>query len=118
MNNLDITAASLMAEWESIQRQLEPLFRARDFKSTNQWMEKGINLFLQFLYLTNDETFIPHNQITLNQFPFKPVNLEERLGFIKSRPGLYHSYRQLSELMIEQEKQFVKGNIVKKSSRT
>ena len=118
MNNRREAAAAILAEWEIIQSQLAPLFRVRDQKYTQEWMEKGINLFLQFLYLTNHETFLSSNEIRYNQFLFKPVNLEERIDFISSRPGLYHSYRQLSELMLEQEKQFVKSNIIKKSSRS
>jgi hypothetical protein len=119
MNNRREAAAAILGEWESIQSQLAPLFRARDQKNTKEWMKKGINLFLQFLYLTNNEIFLSSNgnKINYDQFLFKPVNLEERIDFIISRPGLYHSYRQLSELMHEQEKQFVKSNIVKKSSR-
>lgn len=117
MNNRGEAVAAILAEWEGIQKQLAPLFRARDQKNTKKWMEKGINLYLQFLYLTNHETFPPINRNRYDQFLFKPVNLEERIDFINSRPELYHSYRQLSELMIEQEKQFVKSNIIKKSSR-
>ena len=52
------------------------------------------------------------SQLTLLEM--KPVNLEERLGFIISRPTLFHSYRQLTELMVEQEKLYAKKNIVKK----
>jgi len=118
MNNRRETAAAILAEWEIIQSQLAPLFRARDQKNTKEWMENGINLFLQFLYLTNHETFLSSNEIRYDQFLYKPVNLEERIDFIHSRPGLYHSYRQLSELMLEQEKQFVKSNIIKKSPRS
>ena len=115
MNNRGEAAASILTEWKSIQSQLMPLFRARDQKNTKEWMERGITLFLQFLCLTNHETRLTCNPISSDRFIYKPVNLEERMDFIKSRPGLYHSYRQLSELMIEQEKLFVKSNIVKKN---
>ena len=118
MNNHGESAAAILKEWKNIQSQLIPLFRARDQKNTKEWMEKGITLFLQFLYLTNNyEPHLTFNEISSDRFKYKPVNLEERMDFIKSRPGLYHSYRQLSELMIEQEKLFVKSNIVKKSPR-
>ncbi|PLS03577.1 YpoC family protein [Neobacillus cucumis] len=117
MNNRLEAAAEILAEWEDIKGQLEPLFHARNLINTKEWVEKGINLFLQFLYLTNHDNSTPNQKISYHQLSFKPVNLEERLEFIQSRPGLYHSYRQLSELMNEQEKQFVKSNIVKKSSR-
>ncbi|MCM3724370.1 hypothetical protein M3226_01470 [Neobacillus cucumis] len=117
MNNRGEAVAAILAEWEGIQKQLAPLFRARDSKNTKKWMERGINLYLQFLYLTNHETYPPINRKRYDQFLFKPVNLEERIEFIKSRPEFYPSYRQLTELMNEQEKQFAKSNIKKKSSR-
>ncbi|WP_160721291.1 YpoC family protein [Bacillus sp. USDA818B3_A] len=117
MDNRLKAAAALLTEWGQIQSQIEPLFRARDQRNSKEWMEKGIKLFLQFLFLTNNVS-LPVNEDAYDQFHFKPVNMKERLDFVKSRPDLYHSYRQLSELMGEQEKQFVKSNIAKKSSRS
>jgi hypothetical protein len=107
---------NLLEEWEKIKGQLEELFRERDQKRASEIMKKGISLFIQFLCWSNDTPVFLDRPINSKQFEFKPVNLEERLGFIMSRPNLYHSYRQLSELMIEQEKLFVKRNILKKAS--
>jgi hypothetical protein len=107
----------LLKEWKDIKDQLEVLFRERKQHKTKPLMDQGINLFIQFLSLSNglpelvDKSFIP------NQYEFKPVNVEERLGFITSRPALYHSFRQLSELMVEQEKLFVRKSIIKKASK-
>jgi hypothetical protein len=117
MKNQAETVSSILKEWESIKVQLEQLFRNRDQKDTKKWMEKGIDLFIQFLYCTNDETYTTTNNIPYSKFHLKPVNIDERLVFIMSRPALYHSYRQLSELMVEQEKQYAKSTIAKKSSR-
>jgi len=117
MSNRGERAAALITEWKSIQSGLDRLFRARDQENAKEWMERGITLFMQFLYLTNHQDFSPIEQIRMDEFLYKPVNVEERINFIKSKPGLYHSYRQLAELMVEQEKQFVKSNIIKKSSR-
>ena len=78
-------------------------------------MKKGIGLFLQFLFWSNDRPISAIESTPLNLLEIKPVNLEERLGFIISRPNLFHSYRQLSELMVEHEKLFAKNKIIKKA---
>ncbi len=117
MDNITETVSKILVEWETTKAQLDQLFRNRDQKNTGEWMEEGVILFLQFLYLTNQETYIATDPIPYHQFRFKPVNIEERLGFIISRPTLFHSYRQLSELMVEQEKLYGKSRIIKKSSR-
>lgn len=117
MDNPTENVSTLLKEWEDIKMRLEQLFRERDQTNAKGWMEKGIALFIQFLYYTNEESTALSDSIPFQRFYFKPVNIEERLGFIIARPGLYHSYRQLSELMVEQEKLFVKKSITKKSSR-
>jgi len=117
MDNLAETVSTILEEWESVKTQLDKLFRERDQKKAKEWMDKGIALFIQFLYYTNEEFSTPANPVPFHQFDSKPVNIEERLGFIIARPALYHSYRQLSELMVEQEKLYAKRKIVKKTSR-
>ena len=116
MNKWGVEISKLLTEWENSKEQLEVLFRERDYNSANELMEKGINLFIHFLAWSNELPETPNAPTNYNQFAFKPVNVEERLPFIISRPALYHSYRQLSELMIEQEKLYVKRNILKKAS--
>ncbi|EKN69570.1 hypothetical protein BABA_09096 [Neobacillus bataviensis LMG 21833] len=105
----------LLEEWENIKNHLNQLFQERDTKNASKWMEKGIGLFEQFLLWTNEGALTPNDSIPNHQLTYKPVNIDERLAFIKARPALYHSYRQLSELMVEQEKLFAKKNIVKKN---
>lgn len=107
----------LIKEWKDIKDQLEILFRERDQQNAKKLMDQGINLFIQFISLSNGFPASLDKPFTPNQYDFKPVNVEERLGFIMYRPALYHSYRQLSELMVEQEKLYVKINILKKASK-
>ncbi len=104
----------LLAKWNQVRSELETLYRKRDQKSTLQLMKKGIGYFLQFLYWSNDSQVNLKEPLPLNLLVIKPVNLEERITYILSRPNLFHSYRQLSELFTEQEKLFAKKNIVKK----
>ncbi|MCM3692810.1 YpoC family protein [Neobacillus niacini] len=112
--NVDQTISNLLLDWEKIKIELETLYRNRDQKSTVQGMKKGIGLFIQFLYLSNNRRINSKESISINQLEITPVNLDERLAYILSRPNLFHSYRQLSELMTEQAKQYAKKNIVKK----
>ncbi|MGG3469615.1 YpoC family protein [Neobacillus pocheonensis] len=113
---MDKQVANIVEEWSKVREKLDELFRCRDMKNTKEWMEKGIDLFIQFLLKTNAKSYF-QGPIPYDQLEVKPVNIEERLAFIMNRPNLYHSYRQLIELMIEQEKQFVKWNVIKKSSK-
>jgi hypothetical protein len=112
--NVDQAISNLLSDWERIKVELETLYRNRDQKSTLQGMKKGIGLFIQFLYWSNDRQINSKEPISINQLVITPVNLDERLAYILSRPNLFHSYRQLSELMTEQAKQYAKKNIVKK----
>lgn len=112
--NVDQAISNLLSDWERIKVELETLYRNRDQKSTLQEMKKGIGLFIQFLYWSNDRQINSKEPISINQLVITPVNLDERLAYILSRPNLFHSYRQLSELMTEQAKQYAKKNIVKK----
>ncbi|PAE43711.1 YpoC family protein [Bacillus sp. 7884-1] len=112
--NVDQAISNLLSDWERIKVELEGLYRNRDQKSTLQGMKKGIGLFIQFLYWSNDRQINSKEPILINHLVITPVNLDERLAYILSRPNLFHSYRQLSELMTEQAKQYAKKNIVKK----
>jgi hypothetical protein len=117
MDKMMESIPQLIKEWKDIKDQLEILFRERDQQNAKKLMDQGINLFIQFISLSNGFPASLDKPFTPNQYDFKPVNVEERLGFIMSRPALYHSYRQLSELMVEQEKLYVKSNILKKASK-
>jgi len=117
MYNKEVEISNLLTEWENSKVQLEVLFRERKYKNATVLMDEGIRLFTKFLAWSNDLPLTLNETPNYKQLEFKPVNVEERLAFITSRPTLYHSYRQLSELMIEQEKLFVKRNILKKASK-
>ncbi|MDN3016740.1 hypothetical protein PH210_11090 [Paenibacillus sp. BSR1-1] len=116
MDNKDQEVMNILKEWKLVKERLDVSFRSRSFKNIKEWMEKGIELFIQFILKTNDRSFF-QGTLQFDQLETKPINLEERLAFIKARPNLYHSYRQLSELMDEQEKHFAKNTIKKKSSK-
>jgi hypothetical protein len=110
----DEAISGLLADWNHVKAELEALYRERDQKNTIHGMKKGIGLFIRFLFWVNETEINLKDIGPLERFESKPVNLDERLGFIIRRPTLYHSYRQLSEMMIELEKLYAKKNIVKK----
>jgi hypothetical protein len=105
----------IMVEWEKNKDQLEKLHRNRDQKNTLHLMKKSIGLFLEFLFWSNDRPVSLQQPIPCYPIDYKPVNIEERIAFIISRPNLYHSFRQLSELIMEQEKIYAKKRIKQKS---
>ncbi|NHM29159.1 YpoC family protein [Neobacillus terrae] len=107
----------LRKEWEKIKITLEELHTRRDKSNTLPAMKKGIGVFLQFLFWSNEKPVILKSPIPFDSLVYKPVNVEERLGFIISRPGLFHSFIQLGELMEEQKKQNAIRAIKKKASK-
>ena len=114
VENPNEAISQLLVEWGQVKGELEILYRNREQKTTLQGMKKGIGLFILFLYLSNDSQVNFKELEPIDLLEMKPVNLDERLGFIINRPTLFHSYRQLTELMVEQEKLYAKKNIVKK----
>ena len=116
LNQLD-SIPLMLTEWENIKIDLSKQFQHRNQINTLIQMKKGIGLFIQILFWSNDITVKLIEPFPWDELVFKPINLEERLGFIISRPQLFHSFRQLSELILEQEKLFAKINILKKASK-
>lgn len=115
-NNLE-AIPQLLKEWEKVERELEELHKSRNAQNTLQAMKKGVGIFIEFLFWSNDLPVSLKEPIPSIQISSKPINVVERLGFIISRPKLFHSFRQLSELIIEQEKLFAKKNTIKKASK-
>lgn len=105
---------SLLERWLIIKESLQALHHDREQKGVLDCMEKGIGLFLQFLFWSNDQPVQLMDSIPYDRLQVKPVNLRERLEFIILKPKLHHSFIQLSELIEEQKKHFGKKNSMKK----
>jgi hypothetical protein len=99
----------LLYRWEELKRILNPVFEKREFNKAQPLMEEAMLIFQELLVLTNGEDLSD-----LNQLKWKPVNLADRLLFIKKRINSYHAFIQLSELFIEQEKLYQKSLVIKK----
>ncbi|TKC19683.1 YpoC family protein [Robertmurraya kyonggiensis] len=106
--------AALLEQWTSLNQELHVLFERRAQKEAKPVMEKGINLFIEFLHWSNERPVEATTKIDFAGLKTKPVNIGERLNFIIARPTLFQSYMQLAELFIEQEKGFKKALAIKK----
>lgn len=105
---------ALLIDWPKVKEEIRYSFEKRDKKAAVPLMEKGISLFIKFLYWSNGLGESPAKEIRYEGLQIKPVNCEERLQFIMTRPNLHHSYMQLCELMSEQEKGYRKALAIKK----
>lgn len=103
---------NILLEWPNLREEIRHAFEKRDKKAAAPLMEKGISLFIKFLYWSNGLTNLGA-EINYEELHIKPVNCEERLQFIMTRPNLHHSYMQLCELMNEQEKGYRKALAIK-----
>ncbi|WP_349305501.1 YpoC family protein [Bacillus sp. FJAT-50079] len=105
-NDPDKSVKDIMIEWTSAERTLQAQFQARRQVSEAE-MKKIIAHYLSLLFWTN------HQPVQLNQLHKKikllqitPYNLPDRLDFILNRPFSYQAFKQLQELMLEQQKHY------------
>lgn len=114
----DDSIRKLLLVWGSCKHELEHCFKTRETRQASQLMIRSIQCFLDYIYETNGCSEIEKERQSIKDLAVKPVNVAERLDFIVSRPGLYHSYIQLSELFSEQEKQYAKHLALSKVKKT
>jgi hypothetical protein len=117
--NLDMADSripQLLRRWEELKPLLAKHFENRETEKALVPMGEGIEIFLNFLYLTNDMQW-DKQVASIMELQWKPVNVIERISFIKKRPNLFHSFIQLSELISEQEKQYNKKIAIKKMTK-
>jgi hypothetical protein len=100
----------ILSQWNQYHSELAHYFSNRDSVSARPVMYKAIALFKDFLFTTNGLNKESHSLVDCK---IKPVNVVERLEFISSKPGLFHSYKQLAELFAEQEKQYARQTALK-----
>ncbi|MFE4350408.1 YpoC family protein [Peribacillus butanolivorans] len=104
----------LLEKWKEIEAECGLLFSERKAGQALEPMKQGIGLFLSAVYWMQGMPVVMSAwQGQIKDFTYIPVNMVERLSFILARPAFFHSYRQLSELFREFEKQYVKSRIKK-----
>ncbi|RFU68462.1 hypothetical protein D0469_12040 [Peribacillus saganii] len=99
----------LFEKWNTNKLEAGQFFAERNVKKVERPMKEGLAIFISGLFWMNAQPVaLSAWPASLTEISFKPVNAAERLDFILARPLLYHSYKQLSELMLELEKQYYK----------
>ncbi|MCM3109303.1 YpoC family protein [Lederbergia lenta] len=103
---MDQNITGLLFQWEQLNGVLEKQFKVNKNGEKNMMLE-AIAIFLQLLFWTNGEPVnLKHLEGKLTNFQIKPFNIYDRLIFIFSRPTSFHTFKQLQELMLEQQKKF------------
>ncbi|MGA9228421.1 MAG: YpoC family protein [Mesobacillus sp.] len=101
---------SIIQRWKQSKLALEGFFKNREGEKVLPIMKDSIELFYEYLSISNGKKVYGK----INDYHVKPVNVQERLNFIETKPRLYHSYVQLAELFSEQEKLFAKNKALNK----
>ena len=103
------------AEWLELRGRLNEAYSARSSEKIASLMKKAIAHFMMYLFWTNGMPANPAKwEDELQNMLVKPVNAEERLNFVLVRPALFHSYKQMHQLFIEQMKQYAKHQAIHK----
>jgi hypothetical protein len=106
---------SVFHDWEEIKKQLEGFFSERKKDQSKELMVQGIAQCLCAMFWQNQQPVeLKDWESVSKSFTYKPVNWQERMNFIMTRPNLYHSFIQLSELMEELKKIYYKQQALKK----
>ncbi|MBD8070210.1 YpoC family protein [Bacillus sp. PS06] len=109
----------LMMLWEENQLELTDLFKQRKRKDARPLMIRSLGYYLQFLCWSNEQPvtdLVNLEKVTLS-IKNKPINLNERLGFIFAKPDHYHSYIQLVQLFEESVKLYFKEQSIRKMNK-
>jgi hypothetical protein len=109
----ELAVREVLDAWNEVQDFIKARFKLRD-GSERLYMKRGVALFYMILYWSNSQPVVLDEwKMQMEGLSLKPVNIEERLSFIRDNPRLYHSYVQLSGLFQEQHKQFAKDRAMR-----
>ncbi|XXM74208.1 YpoC family protein [Lysinibacillus sphaericus] len=108
--------SEILAAWNEVQDVIKERIALRD-GSERLLMKRGIALFYMILFWSNSQPVVLNEwKRKVEELSLKPVNIEERLSFIRDNSRLHHSYVQLSGLFQEQHKQFAKDRAIYRST--
>ena len=105
----------ILQNWDKLQSEIKALFDKRDNRNAITPMKKGIDYLIEFLFLTNELQVNQASDFDYNLLRLKPVNISERLQFLKLRPNIYPSFVQLTELFEEQQKHYAKAQAIERA---
>ncbi|PMC39385.1 hypothetical protein CJ195_05530 [Bacillus sp. UMB0899] len=108
----------IFEEWKRVRGKARDSFkdlRGKSNISEERLLVHCVSLFIVCLYWLNKRPVpgLHTSNMQLEQLKIKPVNCEERLLFIISKPTQYHAYIQLEQLFNECEKMFAKAIVLK-----
>lgn len=89
------------ANWEVLNQEIFDAHESRN-GSAKGLMEQGIALFENFILGSSEGDHATFD--VQDEYEVMPINGNERLQFIKMKPGQYACYRQLDELFKETKK--------------
>ncbi|NMD70352.1 hypothetical protein HHO41_08600 [Bacillus sp. DNRA2] len=107
----------LLQEWKSLEIEIKTLFANRQNDAVLLPMKQGIDLLIRFVFWSNKLPVVKLEEADIDGLLIKPVNFMERIQFLMLRPNLYPSFRQLTELFSEQEKQYSKYLAIEETKR-
>ncbi len=98
----------LLLKWKALEAPITSYFKARNREGALEPMKQMVKLYLAFLFWTNS---VPVPELvkvkdSIESLKIKPVNVEERIGYILSVPNHHHAFTQLRELFVELQKKY------------
>ncbi|WP_110112358.1 YpoC family protein [Bacillus sp. CGMCC 1.16541] len=102
--------------WNELETKIALLHKKRQAHATQMSMKYGVANFISALFWMNGVKVsrLTHLDEDVKELTYKPINIGERIAFIMTKPHLYHSFIQLSELYQELQKLYAKLVIIHK----
>lgn len=112
----EVYIPQIFEHWKKEKDEIAEYFKKRDRNRALQPMVLSLGHFISALFWINSIPVPSLSNLTeeIKTLPYKPINAEERVGFLLEQPNQYHSYVQLSELYQELEKIYYKMLTMKK----
>lgn len=107
-NSLEDCIPPLFIEWKNQEKILHEQFSIRKVTNAKEVITEWSGRFLSALFWINGRSIqgLTALEADIQKLTYKPVNTSERLLFLLKKPGMYHSFVQLSELYKELQKQY------------
>jgi len=110
----ETTIPILLEEWKEKREIISLTFQNRKGKANRDQMLYSIGLYVLFIHWLNN---LPFKEESFSNFTYQPMNLDDRILFIKQKPQQYHSFIQLQQLFQETEKLFHKRKVLVKQNK-
>lgn len=99
-----MTEQQLLLKWRKMREPLAAAYEAKDPTSATQ-LQQAIRWYKQLLEIGGTQKLLHQN---MEKYRYAPLNGEERLAFVESRPRSKQAYIQLAMLFQEAEKKWLR----------